>query len=226
MMRFSVVDAGVGLRETLTRRYGIQSNDVAAIRLAIQKGVTRDNEVGQGWGLFGTSQIAAASGGYLSIWTGAGRMVIHSNGHADFHEVPFYQGTAIDFALRYDRPLSLKTAIDAVYDPDSIVFLNYERERGICSVRLTEHASAFSDRSIGKKLRTVVLNVLVQPGNEKCVIDFANVRIVASSFADEFLGKLALSMGNGFEQKIRLMNISPDNQRIVGTAIATRRASG
>lgn len=67
---------------------------------------------------------------------------------------------------------------------------------------------------------------MIQPGNDVCIIDFANVRIVASSFADEFLGKLAVDLADAFEKRIRLRNVSPDNGRIISTAIATRRSAG
>jgi anti-anti-sigma regulatory factor/anti-sigma regulatory factor (Ser/Thr protein kinase) len=225
MIAFSAVDAGIGLRNSLSGRYRNIQDDMDAIRLAIRKGVTRDTEAGQGWGLFGTSRIASASGGHLSIWTGTGKMVIDQNGNASFFATPFFHGTAINLILHTDRPLSLQTALEAVYDTPSIVFNDYEGVRGLTSLRLTDHASAFSNRATGKKLRNIVLNLLAQPDNEVCVIDFANVRVVASSFADEFLGKTALSLGNLFEARVRINNISEDNQRIVSTAIATRLAS-
>ncbi len=222
---FSVVDGGIGLRQSLSRRYKGVEDDLAAIRLAIQKGVTRDTNAGQGWGLFGTSRIASASGGFLSIWSGRGKLVIDQSGRAEYYAVPHFHGTAVNFLLQYDRGLSLQTAIDAVYDPASIVFNDYEGVRGLATFKLTDHAMAFSDRAIGKKLRNIVLNILMQPGNEVCVVDFGNVRVVASSFADEFLGKMAVELGSFFETRIRLNNISEDNQQIVGTAIATRIAS-
>jgi len=226
VIRFSVVDTGIGLRGSLSKRYRDVRNDLVAIQLAIQKGVTRDTSAGQGWGLFGTSKIASASGGLLSIWTGTGKMVIDSSGHAEFFEVPFFRGTAVDFSLRTDRSLSLQKAIDAVYDTTSIVFNDYEDIQGLARFKLTDQASAFSDRAIGKKMRNMVLNILFQPGNDVCVLDFSNVRVVASSFADEFLGKMAVELGSNFETRIRLNNISEDNQRIVSTAVATRIASG
>jgi hypothetical protein len=222
---FSVVDSGIGLRRSLSKRYKGVVDDPAAIRLAIQKGVTRDTNAGQGWGLFGTSRIASTSGGHLSIWSGTGKLVIDQSGRAEYYVAPYFNGTAVNFLLQTDRGLSLHTAIEAVYDPASIVFNDYEGIRGLATFKLTDHASAFSDRAIGKKLRNIVLNVLMEPNNEVCVVDFANVRVVASSFADEFLGKMASELGSYFETRIRLINISEDNQRIVATAIATRLAS-
>src|SRR5579863_3052267 len=46
-----------------------------------------------------------------------------------------------------------------------------------------------------------------------------------TSFADEFLGKMAVESGSLFESKIRLNNVADDNRHIISTAVATRKAS-
>ena len=98
--------------------------------------------------------------GTLLIRTGTGKMVIDQNGTASFFATPFFHGTAISLVLRTDRALSLQTALEAVYDTTSIVFNDYEGVRGLTSLRLTDHAGAFSNRAIGKKLRNIVITFI------------------------------------------------------------------
>jgi hypothetical protein len=54
-------------------------------------------------------------------------------------------------------------------------------------------------------------------------IDFENVELIASSFADEVFGKLALSLGFvGFGSRIRLVNINKFCRGIIDNVVQSR----
>jgi len=102
-----------------------------AIRLAIRKGVTRDTEAGQGWGLFEPVGLLPHRADICRSGRAQAKMVIDQNGNASFFATPFSTGTAINLILHTDRPLSLQTALEAVYDTPSIVFNDYEGYAGL-----------------------------------------------------------------------------------------------
>jgi hypothetical protein len=62
---------------------------------------------------------------------------------------------------------------------------------------------------------------------QRIVIDFADVPIVSSSFADEVLGKLFLELGPvTFVQKFEFRNIASTVQQLLDRAITQRVGAG
>lgn len=72
LIEFVVVDCGRGILNSLREGHGELKSDVEALKKAVEKGVTRDTNVGQGNGLAGTLRIAMAAEGYVNIYSGAG----------------------------------------------------------------------------------------------------------------------------------------------------------
>ena len=89
---------------------------------------------------------------------------------------------------------------------------------------LKDKSSGFGTRKSGQKMRTEVINLHLEAGLP-ITIDFDGIVLVASSFADEFIGKLVLELGFfGFNQAIRLTNMSDLTQSIVQISVSQRMA--
>ena len=62
-IEYIVVDAGIGIPRTLRQSHPDLSSDTAALERAIREGVTRDENLGQGNGLYGSYQVCSHSNG-------------------------------------------------------------------------------------------------------------------------------------------------------------------
>lgn len=79
----------------------------------------------------------------------------------------------------------------------------------------------------GRALRTNSENLLAADVDAKLVVDFSGLRVVASSFADEFLGKLRLDMSKEeFARRVVFTGYHEDVATIVAGAVAQRVRSG
>ena len=67
---FAIGDSGVGLRTKLLSKYDCP-DDVTAIHLAVQPGVSTSRRNGHGKGLASVRRLAAARAGATHIWTGS-----------------------------------------------------------------------------------------------------------------------------------------------------------
>lgn len=73
-------------------------------------------------------------------------------------------------------------------------------------------------------MRNEVINIVKETGSVVS-IDFQGIALVASSFADEFIGKLVLEFGFfGFNNVIRLRNMNELTQSIVQKSVSQRMA--
>jgi hypothetical protein len=61
-------------------------------------------------------------------------------------------------------------------------------------IQMAEHGLVFSLRDRGRRMRVEVLEKMSIGPGETLILDFADVRSVSNSFADEFVGVLAESM--------------------------------
>jgi hypothetical protein len=72
-------------------------------------------------------------------------------------------------------------------------------------------------------MRIKLSNLLKNCPGQILFIDFENITVVSSSFADEVFGKLFVELGPmNFMQSIRFINISPTIQGLVDRAIKQR----
>ncbi len=97
----AIADGGVGVRETLSRNpalaeYTTTDND--AIRHALEMGVSGTGELGRGGGLALVAQIAARSGGSLSLRSGTGRITVYQS-RKNSRNVPPFPGTFVRVSL-------------------------------------------------------------------------------------------------------------------------------
>jgi hypothetical protein len=72
-----------------------------------------------------------------------------------------------------------------------------------------------------------LLNLAKMCPNKKIVLDFENVPLVSSSFADEVIGKLFIELGPlAFMQRFQLQHVDQTVRHLVDRAIAQRLAVG
>jgi anti-anti-sigma regulatory factor len=99
---------------------------------------------------------------------------------------------------------------------------NLEGEDGAVRVALKKMKFGAGTRQSGNFVRVYTANLLNET-TAPIVVDFTDVGIVSSSFADEFIAKLYAQMGaEGFNQRIRLHGMNETNTVIVRNALALR----
>lgn len=100
-IEFYVCDAGLGIPKTLRQGRPELTDDVRALRAAVEEGVTRNSKTNQGNGLFGTFKCCEVSGGEFDILSGK-VLLRHRPGelHAGRRPVPF-MGTFVRASINY-----------------------------------------------------------------------------------------------------------------------------
>jgi len=223
-LEFAVADAGRGIPDTMrTTRPSISDPD--ALQLAIQRGITRDKEVGQGNGLFGTHRAAAV---------GTGDFVIHS-GYASIHselaaceEAVPVAGTLVVVTLDYSDPDALWRALDIQgtgTDPAGDYIENrYEADtEDVLQFVVRSEASSVGSRSAGQFARVKLENLMKMYPGYPVNIDFSDISVISSSFADELLAKLFVGMGAlRFMSIVKLQRVSPPVRAVLDRAILQR----
>ena len=223
-LEFAVADAGQGIPTTMrTTRPDV--SDPVALELAVRRGITRDKEVGQGNGLFGTHRASTV---------GSGDFVIHS-GYASIQrdleareQTSPVAGTLVVVSLDYSDPEALWRALDIQdtgADPAGDYVENrYEAEaEDILRFEVRLEAGSVGSRSSGKLARTKLENLMAMYPNHPVNVDFGDISVVSSSFADEFLGKLFVRLGAlRFMSAIRLRRMSPPVRAVLDHAILQR----
>jgi anti-anti-sigma regulatory factor len=86
-------------------------------------------------------------------------------------------------------------------------------------IQMAEHGLVFSLRDRGKRMRADVLEKMSTSHDGALVLDFAEVRSVSNSFADEFVGVLAQSMAPDAPEVI---NVSPMIARTIERSLRRR----
>ncbi len=131
-----VVDAGIGIRRSLSQRFPNLS-DEEALRQAVEKGVTRDPAVGAGYGLAGCREIIRMNKGEMTVYSGAvllrQELKVKGWGASRTEEellrygkrVNAHVGTIVELELRIDRPVDLAAALGQ-RRPSSLLELDHD----------------------------------------------------------------------------------------------------
>lgn len=221
-VEFVVADTGRGIRASLAESYPHLSSDIDAIDLAVQKGTTRNRDVGQGNGLSGAVRIATSSNGWLNLHSGSGQLRL-LQGDAHQATVATLTGTVVAVTLPTDRSIDLSEALWG-HVPTPAFELEYVGEQGI-EFHVAEHASNFGNRETGARLRNKLLNVMTEFSDQPVVIDFDGIDLVSASFADEFVAKLVREMGPmRFFGRVKLRNVTGFISDTLDRVIAQRLA--
>lgn len=231
-IQFVVADAGIGIPKTLMAGRPEITSDTDALDKAIREGVTRDSNVGQGNGMFGTYRVCSKSNGYFQVDSGHARLAYNpKKGLSITNQNIPYAGTLVVATIDLTDPSLLEDALKfggKPYTPVDYVETQYENQEGktICFI-LSEECQAFGSRVSGRPLRQKLHNILKISASSKIEIDFDGVPVVSSSFADEAFGKLFLQLGPvQFMQRIELKNMADTVEGLVNKAIEQRMMHG
>lgn len=231
LIEFAVADGGDGIPKSLKSSQLQISSDVDALSRAIEQGVTRDQTIGQGNGLWGCYRIAVKSGGKFDIHSGNATLYYTSNAglHSKGEPVP-YAGTMVHCCINYGDNLIIDDILglnQRKFDPVDRLELKYEvGSDDTIEFNLKDESESVGSRVAGKKVRTKLRN-LIACSNSKIRVDFSKINLISSSFADEVFGKLFLEMGPiGFINRIDLAKVEPTVKLLVEKAIAQRLSFG
>ncbi len=229
-VEFTVSDAGVGVPSTLrTTRSGMKT-DADALLQSVRSGVTRNAELFQGNGLYGSLEICRVGGGRFSLNSGSGALFSINKAVEARNELIDHCGTTVDAIIDFSEPQLLERALaidGRVHKPVDYIELKYEQD-GLQAVpfKLDEQATSFRSRPAGKPVHNKLANLVAACAGQTIYVDFGGITVVSSSFADEVFGKLFVALGPmRFMQAIRLVNVSPTVQALIDRAITQRMLS-
>lgn len=231
-IEFVVCDSGMGIPKSLQSSGLLIGSDVDALAKAIEQGVTRDKSIGQGNGLYGSYQIAVKSGANFSLHSGNATLYYAAKtGMHTRKEHIHLPGTVVVCGIDYTQPLLLEEALNIKsrgYSPVDMIELKYEATAdGNIEFILKNESRSFGSRPAGTPVRKKLKNLVSFLDGNKVVVDFQDIHLVSSSFADEVFGKLFLELGPlEFSTKIELRSIDPIVKLLVEKAIIQRMATG
>jgi anti-sigma regulatory factor (Ser/Thr protein kinase) len=228
-VEYVVCDAGIGIPESV-RTAQPKLTDVQALDFAIKEGHNRNKEF-QGNGLFGAYQISRVGEGYMEIHSGNGRLV-HNKRHETTRiwrvQVPF-RGTLIVSSIDYSNPDLLGKALKfggKQHNPVDFIETNYENSLGNILFIMKKEAPSFGSRKAAEPVSIKLKNLAALSGDSDIIIDFTDVVVISSSFADEVFGKLFLTMGPEiFKQKFKFRNLENTVKSLIDRAIKLRSTS-
>ena len=225
---FCVFDSGIGIFNSLRDTKHAPSNPLSAIQMAMKERITRDEKIGQGNGLWGLSQIIKETQGRLLISSG-GACYTYDSGiekmvkSGDFNLGKANGTTMIDFQLDYSSPIDVAQALNG-YEPLDFWLENHENEQGEIVLDIAKESNGTGTRKSAEKMRNIVINSLREHYNTVC-LDFQNVGILSSSYADELIGKLVALFGfSNFMEHIVISHLNAFNAAIVNRSVGQRMA--
>ncbi|WP_159065969.1 STAS-like domain-containing protein [Deinococcus ficus] len=223
-IEFTVCDNGIGIPNTMRDAFPDLQDDAAALHRAMEKGVT-SNQEGQGNGLAGTLEIVLQSGGSLMINSHRGHLRVEGGRtKAETGCVP-YNGTFVHFRIPGIAEVDLAKALWG-YEELGYVDLKYDNNEtdGIV-ISLREEENNFGNRATGERIRNLIMNVATDNPGRPITVDFSEIGLVSSSFADEVFGKLALKWGiMNFSRLVKFTNMCGLVDGIINKAIMQRIA--
>jgi hypothetical protein len=154
----------------------------------------------------------------------------------EYEEEKSLRGTLVDVQLPYSEEINLpkilsESSHSPYYAPLSFegsdwLDLQYSAEDGNCTrldmVREIDKAG-FGSRPTGGQMRMKAKNLLSSSPFLPLVVDWKDVPVVASSYADEFIGKLFVDLGPiSFMARVRLVSMNEVVQGLLNKAIMQR----
>lgn len=231
-VEFIVADAGIGIPNSLRLGHPELTSDSEALDKAIREGVTRDKNVGQGNGLFGTYQICSRSKGSFQVESGYGRLSFYEPPglKIGLQAVP-YEGTLVVAEIDFSVPDLLQEALKfngRVNEPFDYVESHYEDTAARRVIfKVADETNSFGSRVAGRPLKNRLSNLARMCPTQEVIIDFTDVALVSSSFADELIGKLFAEFGPmEFMTRFKLVGLSTTVQQLIDRAISQRLANG
>jgi hypothetical protein len=218
-----VADCGLGIHRTIRDSHPEILRDEDALRLAIERGVTRDKAIGQGNGLAGSIGIATAGHGWVNILSGTATLRLFEDGRLDDLPIAEFPGTVVTLTLPTDQEIDAAGALWG-HMPTSSFELSHVNDEGVLFT-LREESTGFGNRGSGTELATKLRNIAMAFPDEQVIIDFEGIDVASASFLDEFLAKMIKEEGaSTFFQRFGLRNMNDFVRRTADAVIAQRLA--
>lgn len=226
-----ICDMGRGILASLSERYQLWSHG-DAITKALERGVTRNTEVGQGNGLAGTLEIAKVNQGTFHIWSGNACFKMTRGVTEKFSIIPAIPGTGIYLSLDTTKPVNLRTDTfigASQFGDNESIYIYSEGERVTTGDGLIVKNECFhtGSRSPALALRRKILALLPDIDSQPMLLNFAGVESASSSFLDELLARLIVQLGlPAFKSKVKVLNLSDSVRQMANVVIKQRLDSG
>ena len=176
----AVVDAGVGILETLRRRYPGLSSHQEAIKKALEEGVSGLDDKQRGLGLTKTHQVSTSGADRrLTIVSGDGCVVATPDRTSGRTLTKSWSGLCI--ATLPIEPVTLRPR-RAIRPIEEIAVIE-------TSVELGAHGRAFATRGRAREIAAVIRRDY-QPEAQEVVLDLSSVALAGTSFMNEFAGEM------------------------------------
>jgi anti-sigma regulatory factor (Ser/Thr protein kinase) len=223
-IEFVVADAGIGIPRSLG-----ELDPGLALQKAITEGVTRNKETNQGNGLYGTWRLATLSKGVFALHSQRGMLFVRPDGSVKSQsKARRYPGTFVIFQIDYSDPDLISHALmfkGRLHEP-SFDYIEKEFETSddkVFRVTLKDYVTSVGSRESGKKISNLLNNVLTMAGTSKIAIDFSDIVMVSSSFADECFGRLIAKVGPAeFFSRVTFENTDMALRSIIDRSIMQR----
>lgn len=224
-VEFAVADAGMGIKRSLN-----ETQDVRALERAIQEGVTRNPATNQGNGLYGSFRVSTLSNGrfelisYHASLVAEGTSLIRPLRRSD----AFYPGTAVICRIGCNDEKLIESALmfkGKVHTPGfDYLEKKFETAGDNAFVFVMKNeCQSFGSREAGIGTRMIIENLLRAEPDYMLTIDFADVLIVSSSFADEVFGRLFVALGPmAFMSRISFRNVESAVRAVLDRSILLR----
>ncbi|GAG94877.1 unnamed protein product [marine sediment metagenome] len=176
------------------------------------------------WGLF---NIVLQNGGYFSIISGKGGLVFANGGKTTktFKDIIILnkhnQATTISFHLDLNKEVSVEKAIKG-YELVDMHIEELMGDFGEIIYKISEVGSGTGTRESGAQMKNELINIYTKT-KRRIIIDFENIGIISSSFADELIGKLIDEIGfYQFQSIFFLVNMNKKIQTIFDASLKKR----
>jgi hypothetical protein len=230
-IQFVVADAGSGIPKSLKQNKIYRSApDTELLDISRREGITRDNKIGQGNGLFGCFEICDKSLGSFNLVSGYASLTLMYKNSRSFYtkkEISPYEGTlvvaTIDFSQKNLLSNALKFNGKAKSFIDMVELKHESEDEEILYYNLSDDYIYFGSRHGGSFVRNKLLNLFRISGFKYAVVSFENINLISSSFADEAFGKMIFEIGESdFLEKFSFININPLVKEILDKSILQR----
>ncbi len=224
-----ISDHGQGIFRSLSESKYRPTSALNALTLAVKAGVTRDPAVGQGNGLWGLSEIVRRNSGSFNLISGPAAIFFDGQTSKTFERLPCNKGrhgTSVIFQINTDKPIDVSEALGGgKYHHTNLFLESLETSAGSHEIKVQSISHGTGTRRSGLSVRTYVLNIFEQ-GSQRVVLDFSDVGMISSSFADELIGKLAAHFGFvAFAQRVTLKNVNETILPLIDRSVSQRLAT-
>lgn len=222
-----VSDRGIGISQSLG-----ESDDLKALSMAIQEGVTSNKSTNQGNGLYGTYRLACASSGIFVLRSRRGNLYVTKKGEThQKRENILHRGTLVTCQINHSQPDLIERAFNfngRSHVPEyDYIEKKHESSDEYLTINAYDICKTFGSRKSGLEARNYIKNLLRASNGQKIHIDFSGAAVISSSFADEVFGKLFTELGPmQFNRMIEIKGTTSTVEALINRAISIRFQTG